>query len=143
MVKIRSLTHEDYDDLRILWEKSGLPYRGKGRDSREAIRKQIEENPDLYLGAFLDRRLVGSVIASFDGRKGWINRLVVLPEYRRQGIARLLIAAAEEVLRKRGAKVIGALIYNTNEPSLELFQRMGYTIDEDILYLSKRESEET
>ena len=139
---IRSLTPEDYDDLITLWEKSQLPYRSEGRDSRASIQKQIEEDPDLFLGAFLNNVLIGAVIASFDGRKGWINRLAVSPEYRRQGVAQELINAAENALKKRGAAVIGALIFETNEKSLILFEKMGYTIHDDIRYASKRESTE-
>ena len=139
---IRSLTPEDYDSLITLWEKSQLPYRSEGRDSRASIQKQIEEYPDLFLGAFLNNGLIGAVIASFDGRKGWINRLAVSPECRRQGVARELINAAENALKKRGASVIGALIFETNEKSLNFFEKVGYTIHDDIRYVSKRESTE-
>lgn len=87
--------------------------------------------------------MVGSVIASYDGRKGWINRVAVSPEYRRQGIAQKLISASEEALKKRGAEVIGVLIFESNAPSLALFQNLGYETDESILYLSKRKSTES
>lgn len=143
MIQIRALTQKEYDDLITLWEKAGLPYRARGRDSRQAIQAQIEENPDLFLGAFFKQELVGGIIATFDGRKGWINRVAVIPEYRRQGIAQRLIDAAEKALKKRGAKVIGTLIFNTNTHSLNLFQKMGYITSKDIVYLSKRESQES
>ena len=139
---IRSLVQKDHDDLVTLWEESGLSYRPKGRDSKELLQKQIEENHDLYLGAFSNDKLIGCVIATFDGRKGWINRLAVSPEYRRQGIGQQLIDAAEKALKKRGATVIGVLIFDTNTPSLNLFEKMGYTIHDNILYVSKRDSEE-
>ena len=143
MVRIQRLTSEDYDDMVNLWEKAGLSYRPRGRDRKKAIKKQIKESPDLFLGAFLEEELIGCIIASFDGRKGWINRLAILPEHRRRGVAQLLISAAEEALFKRGAEVIGALVFDTNEPSTTLFRKMGYTASEDILYLSKRECEES
>jgi ribosomal protein S18 acetylase RimI-like enzyme len=143
MLQIRPLSKRDYDSLIILWEKAGLPYKSKGRDSRKAIQRQIEENPDFLLGAFLENELIGCVIASFDGRKGWINRVAVSPDHRKTEIATYLIEAAEKALRKRGAEVIGVLIYKTNELSLRLFQKIGYSTAEDILYLSKRESKES
>lgn len=143
MIEIRVLLPEHYDHLVSLWEKAGLPFRPGGRDSREEICRQMEENPDFFLGAFLEGELVGCIIATFDGRKGWINRLAVLPEHRRQGIAQILITGAEDALRKRGAEVIGILIYEDNVPSLNLFQRMGYLVGEDILYLSKRDRSES
>lgn len=139
---IRSLVREDYDDLVTLWEESGLSYRPMGRDSKELLQKQIEENPDLYLGAFIDDKLIGCVLATFDGRKGWINRLAVSPGYRRLGIGQQLIDAAEKALKKRGSSVIGVLIFDTNTPSLSLFEKMGYSIHNDIRYVSKRNSEE-
>ncbi|MGC1119694.1 MAG: GNAT family N-acetyltransferase [Candidatus Methanofastidiosia archaeon] len=143
MIEIRLLSPDYYDHLISLWEKAGLSYRPKGRDSREEISRQMKENPDFFLGAFLEGELVGCIIATFDGRKGWINRLTVLPEHRRQGIAQVLITGAEDALRKRGAEVIGILIYEDNVPSLNLFQRMGYLIGEDLLYLSKRDRRES
>jgi ribosomal protein S18 acetylase RimI-like enzyme len=143
MIEIRLLSPDYYDHLISLWEKAGLSYRPKGRDSREEISRQMKENPDFFLGAFLEGELVGCIIATFDGRKGWINRLTVLPEHRRQGIAQVLITGAEDALRKRGAEVIGILIYEDNVPSLNLFQRMGYLIGEDLVYLSKRDRRES
>ncbi|MGD2250322.1 MAG: GNAT family N-acetyltransferase [Candidatus Methanofastidiosia archaeon] len=143
MVTITPLTPKDYHTLIDLWEKSGLPSKSRGRDSKEAITHQMKENPDLFLGAFHNTNLIGSVIATFDGRKGWINRLVVDPQYRKKGIATQLIKAAETALKQKGAAVIGVLVYNDNEPSLQLFKKMGYTTDKDICYLSKRESKES
>lgn len=143
MISINVLTPSDYDSLVSLWEKAGLPHRPKGRDSRQAISKQMEENPSFFLGAFLNDELVGCVVASYDGRKGWINRLAVLPEHRRKGIAQQLLSQAEKVLMEKGAEVIGVLIFNTNAPSLSFFEKMGYEPMEEIVYLSKRESAES
>lgn len=140
---IKPLTIKDYPAMVTLWEKAGLPYKPKGRDSKKAIQKQMAENPDLFLGAFLNNELIGCIIATFDGRKGWINRVAVLPEYQRQGIGVQLVKAAEKVLKERGAHVIGVLIFDTNKLSLTLFQKVGYYISKDILYLSKRESDKS
>ena len=142
-MKIKRLTSFDYDNLVALWEEAGLSYRPHGRDSREAIQEQIQKSPDLFLGAFLEEELIGCIVASFDGRKGWINRLAVLPEYRNQGIAQTLIHAAELALKRKGVEVTGVLIFETNEPSLALFQKMGFKVHEDIIYLSKRKSEKS
>lgn len=143
MVIIRNLTIGDYENLILLWERSGLPFKPRGRDSREALKAEMENSPNLHLGAFQGEDLVGSLIASFDGRKGWINRLAVAPEYRERGIANLLVQSAEQALETKGARVIGALILNTNVPSLKFFEKMGYQTDEDIVYVSKRDNTES
>ena len=142
-MKIKRLTPADYDVLVNLWVKAGLSFRPEGRDSKPALQTQIKETPDLFLGAFLEDELIGCVIASCDGRKGWINRLAVLPDYRRQGIAQALLQAAETALKRRGVDVVGALIFEANVSSLNLFQKMGYTSHEDIRYVSKRKSEDS
>jgi len=100
----------------------------------------MEINPDFFIGAYEGNKLVGTVIASWDLRKGWINRLAVDPVCRRRGIAKTLIAEAEKALKKRGAKIICALIEDTNNGSMDLFKKCGYTEHHDIIYFSKRES---
>jgi len=98
--------------------------------------------PELFLGAFEGRTLVGTVVGSYDGRKGWINRLAVDPDHRWQGIGQLLIARIEKSLKKKGARIISALVKESNLKSISLFEKLGYVTDRGILYLSKRESED-
>ncbi|MGQ9477980.1 MAG: GNAT family N-acetyltransferase [Candidatus Bipolaricaulia bacterium] len=137
-LEIRELKPEDYEEMSALWERAGLSYRPQGRDSRAAIAAQMRRDPDLFLGACAGGRLVGIVIGSDDGRKGWINRLAVDPAYRRRGIAQALIAEVERRLRGRGREIIAVLVEEWNQPSLALFQGCGYLLDRTILYLSKR-----
>ena len=94
------------------------------------------------LGAEKEERLIGVVMVSHDGRKGWINRLAVEPAYRRRGLGARLIAAAEEELLGQGVEVVAALIEAENEPSLNLFQMEGYLLAREIFYLSKWPGEE-
>lgn len=142
-MKFRTLSLEDYDAMIELWKAAGLPYKPKGRDSREAVAYQMRNNPDFFVGAFdANGKLVGVVVLSCDGRKGWINRLAVHPEYRRRGIAKALVAKGEKILRKRGMRIICALIEDHNEASKQLFRECGYVEHRDIVYFSKRDSEE-
>jgi len=142
MTRIRKLVIDDYDEMIKLWERSSLPFKPKGRDSKQEIARQMNRNPDLFLGAFEERALVGTVIGSYDDRKGWINRLAVDLEHRKKGVAQLLIARIEKVLREKGAGIICALVEESNLKSISLFEKLGYVTDRGILYLSKRESED-
>jgi len=141
-MEIRKLTINNYEDIIRLWSRATLPYKPKGRDSKDAIQAQIEANPEFFLGAFERNRLIGSVILSCDMRKGWINRLAVDPDYRRRGVAKALIAEAEKILRKYGIKIFCALIEDYNNVSKEFFKKCGYVEHRDILYYSKRDSDE-
>ena len=140
-MEIRRLTESNYADMTRLWIKASLPFKPKGRDSEETIAAEMKACPDFFLGAFEEDRLVGTVIVSSDLRKGWINRLAVDPDRRRQGIAKALIAEAEKILRKHGLRILCALIEESNVPSRELFKKCSYSESHDILYFSKRDSD--
>lgn len=141
---IRCLGMEDYDDLLALWHRASLhSLKPAGRDSREAVARQLAIGVQTILGLEVSGELVGAVVATHDSRKGWINRLVVEPDYRRRGYGAQLIAAAEDVLSEQGMRVIAALVESDNPASLALFRKEGYIeIDSKIHYLSKRDSKE-
>lgn len=130
----------DYDRLIALWQAAGLSYKPKGRDSRQAFTQQLASGCQTALAVENDAgELAGAVLATHDGRKGWINRLAVRPEYRRQGLATRLIRAAEDTLREQGIEIFSALIEPGNEASLALFQEAGYDDWPGIHYVSKRD----
>jgi ribosomal protein S18 acetylase RimI-like enzyme len=141
-MEIRQVKIDDYEQLLALWSRAGLPFKPKGRDSRKAMAKEMAANPEFFLGAVSDNRLVGAVVISCDLRKGWINRLAVDPAYRGRGVAKTLIDESEKTLRKRGVRIFCALIENDNIVSKNLFKKCGYVEHYDIAYFSKRDSEE-
>lgn len=98
----------------------------------------MEQYPDNFIGTFDDGALIGAVLATWDGRKGWINRLAVHPNYRGRGIGRRLLEAAEDELEGRGALIIAALIEVDNAHSRRLFEQTGYADYGEIVYVSKR-----
>ena len=141
-MQIRRLTTADYDEIVDLWSITGLPCKPKGRDSRKAIAEEMRLNPDFFLGAFEEERLVGVAVVSCDSRKGWINRLAIHPDYRGRGIAIDLINKCQNVIKRQGLKLFCTLIEESNTPSIKLFKKLGYAEHRDILYFCKRESDE-
>jgi len=138
--RIRTLTIDDYDALLNLWQRAGLSHRPRGRDTREKVEKELIHNPHSFIGLFIDRQLVASVIATFDGRKGWINRVAVDPDFRGRGYGQQMIAEAEKTLREHfKAEIIAALVEPENIPSKELFAKCGYALWEGLYYFSKRD----
>jgi len=136
-ILIRPAVAEDYDRIVAVWQTTGLTFCHEGRESREAFERQLGQLAGLYLVAWDDDRLVGVVLGSHDQRKGWINRLAVLPEYRRRGIAAQLVCACEEAIRARGIEIIGALVEQGNGASIEFFEHVGYRNDVPARYFRK------
>ena len=139
---LRRLTADDYDDIIRIWADAGLPYKPQGRDSRERVVREIEREDTALFGLFENGRMLAVGLATFDGRKGWINRVAVDPDRRGEGFGGEIIRACEQFLHSYGAEVISALIEEVNSPSISLFQKHGYSCLKDILYFSKRGSDE-
>ena len=139
---IRKLKASDFDSLTRVWAQSGLSYRPVGRDSREAVETQMKRDDTAFYGLFEDGYLLAVGLATYEGRKGWINRVAVDPDRRGEGLGGEIIKTCEEFLRRCGATIIACLIEDWNSPSISLFQKHGYEALEGILYFSKRDSED-
>ncbi len=140
---LRRLTIDDYDELIRVWGIAGLPYRPRGRDRRDRIEREMARPDTEFFGIFENDRMVAVGLATFDGRKGWINRVGVDPDCRLRGLAARIITECETFLEECGAEIIACLIEEYNTPSMALFQKHGYLYTEGVYYFSKRKSEDT
>lgn len=136
-MRIRQMQIEDYDAVIALWQRAGLSFEPQDRDSLQSISRQLQTSGHLLFVAESDGEIVGTVFGSHDGRKGWINRLAVDPQFRRCGLAQQLVAQAEEALAREGLSIVAALVEAPNEPSLGLFRKLGYEERRDIIYFRK------
>ena len=139
-MQLKTLAPEDYDQIINVWNKAGLSFRPIGRDSPEEIKRQIELDAEMFLGAFAGHEMIGIIMGSYDSRKSWLNRLAVVPEHRGEDIARKLVEEMEKRLKSRGFKIIATMIENGHNTSMELFKNAGYIVHDDITYLTKREN---
>lgn len=137
---IRSLKTDDYETVVKIWRAAGLEFRPHGRDSRENLEKFIADNPDLCLCAESGGAIIGVILGSDDGRKAWINRVAVPPEFQKKGVASRLIVELESAFKKRGRRVFSALIYDDNDSSAALFEQAGFSHATNVRYFSKRET---
>jgi len=137
-VVIRRFRMSDYDRVIELWQQGHLPLKPKGRDSREEIERQIQLSNVIFLVAESAGKVIGTVLATHDGRKGWINRLAIDPAFREQGLGQKLIQEAEEELEKDGIMMFAALIEEDNLPSINLFGKLGYEYHPEIKYFTRK-----
>jgi ribosomal protein S18 acetylase RimI-like enzyme len=135
---VRSMRPEDYPALVRLWKDAGLTYHPKGRDSKARVIKELGTPMALFLVAESEGRLIGSLLGTTDGRKGWINRLAVHPEHQRKGVAMALLKEMERRFDEHGILVLCALIQGDNASSLTFFAKAGYVEDSSVVYYTKR-----
>lgn len=134
----RSLDERDLPAVLDLWRAAGLSIRPQGRDALPTLRAEIASGRNVILGWFDGDALVGAAVASDDLRKGWINRVAVLPSHRRRGIGAKLVARCERLFASRGIGLSCSLVEDANHGSLALFRAAGYEECSDIGYLRKR-----
>jgi ribosomal protein S18 acetylase RimI-like enzyme len=92
----------------------------------------LAASPDGLLVAESDGRIVGALVAVWDGWRGNMYRLAVLPSYRRRGIARRLVEEGHSRLRAKGARRVTALVASDEEEAKSLWRALGYEFDENI-----------
>lgn len=128
---IRDCRVEDIEAVLELWRQAAAT--PSVTDTAEDLRRAIVESPAHTLVADAGGRLVGSIIGTFDGWRGNIYRLAVHPEFRRQGVARALVAAVEERLARQGVKRITALVEKEHPWAMSFWEAVGYPVDGRIV----------
>ncbi|MEM8955122.1 MAG: GNAT family acetyltransferase [Verrucomicrobiota bacterium] len=127
---IRRFHQDDTQNVISLWRECDLVFRLN--DPKSDIDTKIDHSADDFLVAIKDETLVGSVMAGYEGHRGWINYLAVAPAHRNQGIARTLMKAAEESLRAQGCPKINLQIRIHNQQAIEFYKTLGFSIDATI-----------
>lgn len=137
-LRIRTFRAGDYDRVMELWTAGGLPLKPRGRDSRENIDRQTRLPNVRFLVAEDKGRVIGTILATHDGRKGWINRLAVDAGLRKKGIGARLVREAEAWLESQGMDILACLIEDDNAVSMAVFEKLGYKKHPEIIYFAKR-----
>lgn len=134
-MNIRIMTLADYDAVYSLW----LSCKGMGLnnldDSREGIERFLNRNPDTCFVAENDSgQIIGVIMAGNDGRRGYIYHTAVSPGCRRQGIAKKLVEAALEALKKLGINKAALAVFERNSDGNVFWESVGFTVRNDIVY---------
>jgi len=129
---IRPFSDSDQEAVVTLWETCQLvvPHNDPIAD----IRTKIQFQPDLFLVALSENRLVGTVMAGYEGHRGWINYLAVAPDQRRRGIAKTMMASAEKRLRALGCPKINLQVRRKNTAVINFYQAIGFGEDEVVSF---------
>ena len=127
MNRIRLYASADRDQVVALWQacKLVVPWNVPEQD----IATKVAFQPELFFVAERDGRVVGSVMAGYEGHRGQINYLAVLPDQRGSGLGRQLMDHAEAVLREMGAPKINLQVRAANRDVIDFYETLGYHVD--------------
>jgi ribosomal protein S18 acetylase RimI-like enzyme len=134
-MEIRTFEADDDAAVVELWRACRLT-RDWNDPHKDIIRK-VAVDDDLFLVGVVGGRIVGSVMAGYDGHRGWINYLAVHPDSQRSGFAALLMSEAERRLGARGCPKVNLQIRASNLDAVGFYDRVGYQPD-DVLSFGKR-----
>ena len=114
-----------------LWEKV-FGYEAPHNKPGLAIDKKLSIDDQLFFVAVVDNEAVGTIMAGYDGHRGWIYSLAVAPSHRRQGIGTQLVAHAERALIGKGCVKINLQILEGNESVVAFYSNLGFAVEKRI-----------
>lgn len=123
-IQIRAFDTADTEAAVSLWQEAGLtrPWNNPYQD----IRRKLTVQPELFLVAVLDGALVGTVMAGYDGHRGWLYYLASAPSRRGEGIGRRLVERAEELLTEMGCPKVQLMVRTENLEVHDFYAALGY-----------------
>jgi ribosomal protein S18 acetylase RimI-like enzyme len=114
-----------------LWERV-FAYKAARNAPRLVIDKKLAVDDGLFFVAISEDRVIGSIMAGYDGRRGWIYLLSVDPKYRRRGHGSQLLRFAESRLTSLGCVKINLQITDRNGLVEEFYEYNGYSTEPRI-----------
>lgn len=120
-----------FDSVDALWREA-FPDDLPRHRADVVIPAKLAFQPELLLVALEQNRVVGSVMAGYDGHRGWINRMAVLKSHRARGIGALLMREAERRLAALGCGKINLQVRASNGAVIDFYRDLGYAVEERI-----------
>lgn len=130
-LSVRSFRRSDGDALGALW-RSVFPDDPSWNAPEVTIENKLRVQPELLLVGELAGNIVGAVMAGFDGVRGWIHHLAILPEHRRRGFATRLVRSAERGLQSLGCLKVNLQVRVSNQEVVAFYRSLGYEVEERV-----------
>lgn len=124
MTTIRAFALRDTESVIALWQATGLTR--SWNNPHLDIQRKLTVQPELFMVAVDGDEIIGTVMAGYDGHRGWLYYLASDPMHRGQGIARDLVTAAEDALLELGCPKVQLMVRPGNEDALGFYDALGY-----------------
>lgn len=130
-MQIMAYSEDHFDGVDALWNEV-FPDDPPWNRAPVAVPAKLAVQPELFLVAVDDGRVIGTVMGGYDGHRGWIYALAVAPTHRRRGTAAALMAAIEERLAAAGCGKVNLQVRASNTVVIDFYQRLDYAVEERV-----------
>ena len=137
---IRTFEAGDRDAVIALWRDVFPEYADASRPQRDpalSIANKMKTQPELFFVGKLDGAVIGTVMAGYDGHRGWVYSLAVVSSLRGRGFGSALMKHAEAALTKLGCPKVNLQILSVKTDLRGFYEKLGYRMDE-VVSLGKR-----
>jgi len=127
-------TMDRYEEVYALWMSCKNMGFNDVDDSYAGIEKLVGRNPATCFVAEEDGRVIGTVLAGHDGRRGYVYHLCVAEDCRKRGIGKQLVDAMLDGMRKEGISKVALVVFAYNDTANAFYERIGFTRRNDLFY---------
>ncbi len=135
-IDIGPFAEADAAGVEALWREV-FPHEPAHNVPAEIIACKLARQHELFLVARADEAVVGTVLAGYDGYRGWIYKMAVSPRHQRRGVGTALLRRAENLLADLGCPKINLQVRTTNEAVIAFYEKLGYRV-EPLVSMGKR-----
>jgi ribosomal protein S18 acetylase RimI-like enzyme len=134
-LSIKPYQEADEPQVINLWHHCNLivPWNNPHDD----IARKVQVQPHLFLVGAFEAQVIATIMAGYEGHRGWLNYLAVSPDYQRQGIGRRMVEEAIMRLQALGCRKVNLQIRTSNTEVITFYERLGFTLD-DVISMGKR-----
>jgi putative acetyltransferase len=133
---MRSMTIDDYDSAVALWRNTEGIWLSD-TDEREPMRRFLDRNPGLSSIACAGNELIGTILCSHDGRRGYLHHLAVNEAYRRLGLGSALVQRSLSLLARERIMKCNIFIIEENEMGIAFWARNGFKLLEHFGWMQR------
>lgn len=134
-ILIREMTIADYEEVYTMWLTTSKRALSKA-DEKSQMERYLKHNSGMSQVAVVDGKIVGTVLAGHDGRRGFIHHMAVMPEYRRHHIGQKLAQTAIQKIKAEGIDKTHIFSYKDNEVGQSFWENFGFEKRQDVFVYS-------
>ncbi len=129
-MNIRPYQPTDEEQVIALWHLCGLIV--PPNEPKQEIERKMQVQPELFLVGLIEERVAATVMAGYDGHRGWLYSLAVAPDLQRQGLGRRMVEEAEIKLTALGCRKVNLQVRASNTAVTGFYESLGFMVEERV-----------